>query len=234
MLVTIIIPAFNEKNNIEQIIHDINNKVIYDKQIIVIDDNSYDGTVEILKDKLFSKVDKIIFHKKNWGKGAAIKSSLPFLKGDIVAIQDADLEYDPNDLNQLIKSIIEGKTNVAYGSRVLQKSRYINKNFISNFRVFGNHVLTIISNIINNQKLTDAHTCYKVFKKEIFLKLDLKENDFAFCPEVNTKISLLSEKIIEFPISYKGRNVKEGKKIRFTDALKALSTIIKYKYFKNE
>ena len=234
MLVTIIIPAFNEKNNIEQIINDINNKVIYDKQIIVIDDNSYDGTVEILKEKLISKIDNIIFHEKNLGKGAAIKSSLPFLKGDIVAIQDADLEYDPNDLNQLIKSISEGKTNVAYGSRVLEKSRYSNKNFISNFRVFGNHVLTVISNIINNQKLTDAHTCYKVFKKDIFLKLDLKENDFAFCPEVNTKISLLNEKIIELPISYKGRSVKEGKKIRFTDALKALSTIIKYKYFKYE
>ena len=115
---------------------------------------------------------------------------------------------------------------------MLNKKRYGNSSFIANFRIFGNHVLTILSNLFNKQKLTDAHTCYKVFKKEIFLKLDLKENDFAFCPEVNAKISLLNEKILELPISYKGRNIQEGKKIRFTDALKALLTIIKYKYFK--
>ena len=234
MIVSIIIPAFNEKNNIEQIINNINNKVTYEKQIIVIDDNSIDGTDKILKEKLISKVDKIIFHKKNLGKGAAIKSSLPFLKGDIIAIQDADLEYDPHDLNQLIKSIIDGKTNVAYGSRVLKKSRYGNKNFTSNFRVFGNHILTIFSNILNNQKLTDAHTCYKVFKSDTFKKLDLKENDFAFCPEVTTKVSLLKEKILELPINYSGRSIEEGKKIRLIDAFKALYAVIKYRFKKYE
>ena len=234
MLVSIIIPAFNEKNNIEQIINNINNKVTYEKQIIVIDDNSIDGTDKILKEKLISKVDKIIFHKKNLGKGAAIKSSLPFLKGDIIAIQDADLEYDPHDLNQLIKFIIDGKTNVAYGSRVLKKSRYGNKNFTSNFRVFGNHILTIFSNILNNQKLTDAHTCYKVFKSDTFKKLDLKENDFAFCPEVTTKVSLLKEKILELPINYSGRSIEEGKKIRLIDAFKALYAVIKYRFKKYE
>ena len=234
MLVSIIVPAFNEKNNIEQIIDEINNKVNYEKQIIVIDDNSTDGTVEILKKKLISKVNKIIFHEKNQGKGAAIKSSLPFLKGDIIVIQDADLEYDPNDLNRLIRSIIDGQSNVAYGSRVLGKSRYGNKNFTSNFRVFGNHILTIFSNILNNQKLTDAHTWYKVFKRDIFDRLDLKENDFAFCPEVTTKVSLLKEKILELPINYSGRSIEEGKKIRLIDAFKALFTIIKYRFKKYE
>jgi dolichol-phosphate mannosyltransferase len=232
IILTIIVPAYNEKKSISRIIDQINEKIIYTKQIIVIDDFSNDGTKDVIQN--LSNIDKIIFHQRNLGKGAAIKSAIPFIKGNIVAIQDADLEYDPEDLNKLAKEILDQKTNVAYGSRVLNKKRYGNNNFISNFRIFGNHVLTILSNLFNSQQLTDAHTCYKVFKKETFLKLNLKENDFAFCPEVNTKISLLNEKIIELPISYKGRSVQEGKKIRFKDALKALLTIIKYKYLKNE
>ena len=232
IILTIIVPAYNEKKSISKIIDQINEKIIYTKQIIVIDDFSNDGTRDIVQN--LSNIDEIIFHQRNMGKGAAIKSAIPFIKGNIVVIQDADLEYDPEDLNKLAKEILNQKTNVAYGSRVLNKKRYGNNNFISNFRVFGNHVLTILSNLFNSQQLTDAHTCYKVFKREIFLKLNLKENDFAFCPEVNTKISLLNEKILELPISYKGRNVQEGKKIRFKDALKALLTIIKYKYLKNE
>ena len=232
IILTIIVPAYNEKKSISKIIDQINEKIIYTKQIIVIDDFSNDGTKDVIQN--LSNIDKIVFHQRNMGKGAAIKSAIPFVKGNIVAIQDADLEYDPEDLNKLAKEIIDQKTNVAYGSRVLNKKRYGNNNFISNFRIFGNHVLTILSNLFNSQQLTDAHTCYKVFKREIFLKLNLKENDFAFCPEVNTKISLLNEKILELPISYKGRNVQEGKKIRFKDALKALLTIIKYKYLKNE
>ena len=232
IILTIIVPAYNEKKSISKIIDQINEKIIYTKQIIVIDDFSNDGTRDIIRN--LSNIDEIVFHQRNMGKGAAIKSAIPFIKGNIVAIQDADLEYDPEDLNKLAKEILDQKTNVAYGSRVLNKKRYGNNNFISNFRIFGNHVLTILSNLFNSQQLTDAHTCYKVFKKEIFFKLNLKENDFAFCPEVNTKISLLNEKILELPISYKGRNVQEGKKIRFKDALKALLTIIKYKYLKNE
>ena len=230
IILTIIVPAYNEKKSISKIIDQINEKIIYTKQIIVIDDFSNDGTRDVIKN--LSNIDEIVFHKRNMGKGAAIKSAIPFIKGNIVAIQDADLEYDPEDLNKLAKEILNQKTNVAYGSRVLNKKRYGNNNFISNFRIFGNHVLTILSNLFNSQQLTDAHTCYKVFKREIFLKLNLKENDFAFCPEVNTKISLLNEKILELPISYKGRNVQEGKKIRFKDALKALLTIVKYKYLK--
>lgn len=226
---TIIIPVYNEKKTVSLIVNQINEKIKYSKQIIIVDDCSSDGTRDIIKN--MQNIDKAIFHEKNKGKGAAIKSAIPFIKGEIVAIQDADLEYDPEDLNKLTKEILDQSTNVAYGSRVLNKKRYGHSGFISNFRIFGNHVLTILSNLFNKQKLTDAHTCYKVFKKEIFLKLDLQENDFAFCPEVNTKISLMNEKIIELPISYKGRNVQEGKKIKFTDALKAMSTIIKYKYF---
>ena len=229
MLVSIIVPTFNEKNNIEKIIDNIITRIYGNKQIIIIDDGSKDGTTEILKKKLFLKADKIIYHFKNLGKGAAIKSSLPYIKGDIVAIQDSDLEYDPKDLNKLINIIENGKTNVAYGSRVLGKKRYNNENFISNFRIFGNHFLTSISNMLNNQNLTDAHTCYKVFKTDIFKQLNISENGFSFCPEVNTKLSKLNEKIIELPIEYIGRSVKEGKKIKLQDAFHAIYVIFKYK-----
>lgn len=227
--VTIIIPVFNEKNYIDKVIKKIKSNIYFNKQIIVVDDCSYDGTRKIIKK--IKNIDKIIFHKKNLGKGAAIKSAIPYVKGNIVAIQDADLEYNPMDLNRLIKIMISKDLRAIYGSRVLKKKRYTSDMFISNFRIFGNHVLTIISNFLNNQKLTDAHTCYKIFKSDIFIKLNLQENDFAFCPEVNTKISLLNETITEVPISYRGRTIEEGKKIQFYDAIRALITILKYKYF---
>ena len=227
--VTVIIPVFNEKKFIDKIIKKVKKDLRFYKQIIVVDDYSSDGTREIIKNN--KNIDKIIFHKKNLGKGAAIKSAVPYIKGDIVAIQDADFEYRPKDLNKLIKVMTKKNLNVVYGSRVLNKKRYFSGIFLSHFRTFGNHVLTIISNILNDQKLTDAHTCYKIFKKDIFVKLNLQENDFAFCPEVTTKISLLNEKIKEVPIFYKGRSVEEGKKIKFYDAIRALITILKYRYF---
>jgi len=227
--VTIIIPVFNEKNYINEIINRIKKNISFAKQIIIIDDCSSDGTRKIIKK--IKNIDKIIFHKRNLGKGAAIKSAIPYIKGSIVAIQDADLEYNPADLNKLIKIMISNNSRVIYGSRVLNKKRYNSDMFISNLTTLGNHVLTIISNFLNNQELTDAHTCYKVFKSDIFMKLNLQENDFAFCPEVTTKISLLNESIKEVPISFKGRTVVEGKKIQFYDAIRALITILKYKYF---
>ncbi len=227
--VTLIIPVYNEKNYIYKIIKKINKNFYYDKQIIIVDDCSIDGTREIIKK--IKNIDKKIYHKKNMGKGAAIKSAIPYVKGNIIAIQDADLEYNPKDLNKLVKIMVSNNVKIIYGSRVLNKKRYNSDLFISNFRIFGNHILTIISNFLNNQKLTDAHTCYKVFRSEIFFKLNLKENDFAFCPEVNTKIAMLNEEILEVPISYKGRTLEEGKKIQFYDAIRALITILKYKYF---
>lgn len=227
--VTIIIPVYNEKNYIDKIVKKIKKNIYFNKQIIIVDDCSFDGTRKIIKK--IKNIDKIIFHKRNLGKGAAIKSAIPYIKGNIVAIQDADLEYNPKDLNKLVKIMISKDFRVVYGSRVLKKKRYNSDMFISNFRIFGNHVLTIISNFLNNQKLTDAHTCYKIFRSDIFRKLNLQENDFAFCPEVTTKVCLLNEEIIEIPISYKGRTIEEGKKIHFYDAIRALTTILKYKYF---
>jgi glycosyltransferase involved in cell wall biosynthesis len=228
MKVSVIIPCFNEKKTIKQLIEKVN-KINIKKEIIIVDDGSFDGTADILK-KI--KNIKIIFKKRNEGKGSAIKRALKFIKGDLVLIQDADLEYNPNDYYKLIKPFNNKKIKAVYGSRVLNKKRYLLKrNFFKNFRVFANHLLTFISNILNNQNLTDAHTCYKVFRRKLFLSLKLKEDGFSFCPEVTTKISKLKIKIHEVPISYNGRTVSEGKKIRFVDAISAFTTIIKYKFF---
>ncbi len=185
------------------------------------------------KKKKNRNIIKLISSKKNYGKGASIKKAKKYVTGKIIIIQDADLEYNPNDYYKLIKPIKKKKTNVVYGSRVLGKNRYNSKEFISLHRVFFNHLLTILSNLINNQNLTDAHTCYKVFEKNLFMRIKLNENRFAFCPEITTKISNLKENILEIPISYKGRSYKEGKKISFIDGIDAIFALIKYKIFKN-
>ena len=228
-MITVIIPCYNEVKTINIIIDKVYKQKLK-KQIIVVDDFSTDGTRKILKKKLKKKIDKIIFHNRNYGKGAAINSAKKFVKGNIIIIQDADLEYSPKDFNKLVKPIKEKEYKVVYGSRVLGKNRYFENEFSSIFRVFANHILTIISNILNNQNLTDAHTCYKVFDTKIFKKIKLKEKGFSFCPEVTTKISLLNEKIKEVPISYKGRDYSEGKKINFKDGFIALKTLLKYRF----
>ena len=229
---SIIIPCYNEKKTIIEIINQIKALKKIKKQIILIDDGSNDGTRKLIKKKLLSKVDKIVFHKINKGKGAAIISSIKYIKGDLVIIQDADLEYNPEDYYGLTRKFLDSNVNVVYGSRVLGKKYFLYKNGLKkNFRVFGNFVLTLLSNILNNQRLSDVHTCYKLFRKDLFFKLQLQENDFAFCPEVTTKLSLLGEEIFEVPISYNGREYKDGKKINFFDAIIAFKTIIKYRFF---
>ena len=232
--ISIIIPCYNEKNTLIKIINrvilSLNNHNFKSYEILIVDDGSSDGTTEIIKENFSIKDNfKTFFHDKNLGKGAAIKTAKNNLSGDIIIIQDADLEYDPNDYEKLLKPIVDGNFKVVYGSRVLNKDRYKISGFNSKVRIFGNHFLTIISNFLNKQNLTDAHTCYKVFHKELFDLITLEENDFAFCPEVTSKISNLGFKIHEVPISYNGRSYKEGKKIKTTDALKALKTLIKYR-----
>jgi hypothetical protein len=148
-----------------------------------------------------------------------------------VTIQDADLEYDPKDYYKLLRFVNKGYK-VVYVSRVLGKNKYLLKNFSSITRIFFNHIFTIISNLLNNQRLTDAHTCYKMFTSDIFLKIILKENDFSFCPEITTKIELKKIKIKEVPINYSGRNYDDGKNIRLIDGIKAVTTLIKYRFLK--
>ena len=231
MKLSIIIPVFNEKNTILQILEKINKVDFIQKEIIIVDDCSNDKTINHLK-KLPKLEYKIFYHEINLGKGAAIQTGKKFVTGDIVIIQDADLEYDPQDYKLLVQPIITGKAKVVYGSRVLGKRRYSLKNFSSIYRIFFNHLLTIFSNIMNNQNLTDAHTCYKTFSTELFNSIDLKDNGFSFCPEITTKIAKKGIKIKEVPIEYYGRSYKEGKKISIIDGFNALFTIIKYRFLK--
>jgi glycosyltransferase involved in cell wall biosynthesis len=226
---SIIIPVYNEKNTIQKLLNKIHKLSDIKKEIIVVNDASYDGSTNILK-KNKNKITKLIHHKKNLGKGAAIKSAQKFIEGDVVIIQDADLEYDPADYHKLLYFINKG-FKVVYGSRVLGKNRYLLKNFSSITRIFFNHILTIVSNLLNNQKLTDAHTCYKMFVSDIFLKIKLEEKDFSFCPEITTKIGLQKIKIKEVSIKYRGRSYKDGKKIRLIDGIKAIITLFKYRFF---
>jgi dolichol-phosphate mannosyltransferase len=229
--ISVIIPCYNEVGTITVIIDKIRNLKGLNIQIIVVDDGSNDGSLYLIK-KIIKKIDKLIIHKKNLGKGAAIKSALNFIRGDIVIIQDADLEYDPKDYYKLIRPIINFNCKVVYGSRALTKNRYFNSRngFLSYYRILGNHILTLISNFINKQNLTDAHTCYKVFHKSVLRDLNLVENDFSFCPEVTTKISNKNIKIYEVPIRYVGRSVSEGKKIGLRDAFKAVYVLFYYKF----
>ena len=230
-MLSIIIPVFNEKNTILKIIQKIESLKDIDKEIIIVDDCSDDGTKEILTGISNSKY-KIIFHEKNLGKGAAIKTGKKYITGQIVIIQDADLEYNPEDYRKLIKPILNQEYEVVYGSRVLGKNRYFVKNFSSVYRIFFNHILTIISNLINGQKLTDAHTCYKTFSFKVFNSVNLEEDGFSFCPEITTKLSLMNIEIKEIPIEYYGRSYKQGKKIKLSDGIKALITLIKYRFIK--
>ena len=227
---TIIIPAFNEKETIEILLKKIF-KIKISKQIIIVDDCSTDGTRNILK-KYQDKIDKLIFHKKNLGKGSAIKSSQKFIKGDYVIIQDADLEYNPSDYLVMLKKIKKNNLDVLYGSRVLKSSKFKNvQNFSHRVRILGNIFLTFLSNIINNQNLTDAHTCYKMFKSNIFKSIKLKEKGFSFCPEVTTKLSVKNISIHEVSINYQGRSYADGKKIVAFDGVRAIKTLIKYRFF---
>ena len=218
-MLSIIIPVFNEKNTILKIIQKIESLKDIDKEIIIVDDCSDDGTKEILTGISNSKY-KIIFHEKNLGKGAAIKTAKKYITGQIVIIQDADLEYNPEDYRKLIKPILNQEYEVVYGSRVLGKNRYFVKNFSSVYRIFFNHILTILSNLINRQKLTDAHTCYKTFSFKVFNSVNLEEDGFSFCPEITTKLSLMNIEIKEIPIEYYGRSYKQGKKLNYQMELK--------------
>ena len=227
---SIIIPVYNEIKTIEKLINKIL-KLNIKKQVIVVDDGSSDGTQLILK-KFKNKIDKLIVHNKNRGKGAAIKSAQKFVKGKYVGIQDADLEYNPKDLEKIVSEMEKKKYDIIYGSRVLNKSMFKNtQNFTHVIRIWGNIFLTKVSNFLNGQNLTDAHTCYKVMDSRIFKKIRLKEKGFSFCPEITTKLSLMNLNIKEFPISYSGRTYEQGKKITAFDGLDALFVLAKYRFF---
>ena len=229
MLISIVIPIYNEERYIKKILLKINEINNLEKEIILVDDGSTDNTKQIIQNECKDLYQKKIFLDKNLGKGHALKRGFELVSGEIVIIQDADLEYDPRDYFKLIFPIINSKTKVVYGSRVLKGAKRSRpKNIDTLIRMAANIFLTFLSNILNNQKLTDVHTCYKVFKADLLKEIVLKENGFNFCPEFTAKISQLGIKIHEVPISYNGRTHEEGKKISFIDGFRALYAILLY------
>lgn len=239
MKLSIIIPAYNEEGTINELIKivkgvDLENKGVK-KEIIVVDDGSKDKTVEVVKN--ISGI-KLIEHGNNIGKGGAIRTGIKYSTGDIIIIQDADLEYDPNDYYKLIKPIIDGKVKVVYGSRVLhQKQEERNRRFLSGkhkqaYKAFyaGGRILTFLANLLYNAKITDEPTCYKVFDSKVLKSLNLKCKRFEFCPEVTAKVAKRGYKIMEVPTSYNPRTFGEGKKIKFRDGVEAIWTLFKYRF----
>ena len=231
-LVSIIIPIYNEEKYIKNILLKIDKIKSINKDIILVDDGSKDNSRNIILNECKGLYNKKIFLDKNYGKGYALRKGFEVANGDIIIIQDADLEYNPNDYEKLLKPIIQDKKIVVYGSRVLKGGvRKRPKSFDTYIRVLANYFLTYLSNFMNNQKLSDAHTCYKVFRSEILKNIVLKENGFSFCPEFTAKISKLGINIFEVPIDYNGRTHNEGKKISFIDGFTAVYAIIKYNFF---
>jgi len=225
---TIVIPCYNEKKTIKNILQKIFNSLelykILNYEIIIVDDNSNDGTKEILKNLSNNGKIQTYFHDANLGKGAAIQTALKYITGDIIIIQDADLEYDPFDYNKLLVPFFETNADIVYGSRFLGGGKYVRIHFFWHY--LANKILTFLCNLFINLNLTDMETGYKVFKASALKSINLKEKSFAFEPEVTIKLAKKSYKFFEVPITYNGRSYEEGKKIGLKDAFIALKTII--------
>lgn len=228
--VSIVIPCFNEVKTIGSILEKVLDvQLSLDKEIIIVDDFSTDGTREYLKAiEGHNNLIKIIYHTENRGKGAALRAGFKLASGNIILIQDADLEYDPADYNKLLDPIIEGRADVVYGSRFIGGEQH---RVLFFWHSIGNKILTFLSNAFTNLNLSDMEVCYKAFRKEILDKLELKENRFGFEPEITAKISKLNCRIYEVGISYYGRSYEEGKKINWKDGVRAIYVILKYNLF---
>ena len=225
MKLSIVIPCFNEKATILELIDAVQSAPIQDKQIIIVDDGSTDGTREILKGIEGEADIDIIYHETNKGKGAALSTGFAAATGDICIVQDADLEYDPQEFPVVIQPIMDGKADVVFGSR-FQSGRP--HRVVYFWHRIGNGLLTLLSNIFTDLNLTDMETCYKAFKREVIQSITIEENRFGFEPEVTAKIARQNLRIYEVGISYYGRTYQEGKKIGWRDGVRAIYCVLKY------
>lgn len=226
MKISVVIPVYNEVETIDEIISRVQN-VPLEKEIIIVDDASTDGTKEALAEVGKAENITVIYHDRNQGKGAALQSGFSSVTGDVVIIQDADLEYDPAEYHTLLQPILDGKADVVYGSRFLGGPHRV----LFFWHYVGNTFLTCLSNMLTNLNLTDMETCYKVFKKEVLGQISLKSKRFGFEPEFTAKVAKKGFRIYEVPISYSGRTYAEGKKITWKDGLKALVSILRFRLF---
>lgn len=225
MKLSIVIPCFNERATISDIIAAVRAVPLVDKEIIVVDDCSTDGTREILRGGLEREVTRVIYHERNQGKGAALRSGFAAATGDVVVVQDADLEYDPQELPRLMEPIVRNRADVVYGSRFMGGEPH---RVVYFWHMVGNRVLTLLSNMFTNLNLTDMETCYKMFRREVLQTITIEEDRFGFEPEITAKVARGGHRIFEMGIPYYGRTYAEGKKIGWRDGVRAIIAIVKY------